>query len=307
MSEKPFKKEGPQKVVAADGHVYHKSATANATEAPTNEATTKNAVGAKAATLSPDDLDFVTLVNYHYGLDGALPSAEFLASNYDWSQEEIAGLYDNPLIVSALEERGVIVAPKQLEAVGVPFDKPKRVLPLTPLQLVAANTMLDLADSRSERKKLQDLGITTRQYQAWLRDPDFSRYLRERTESMIGDVQHEAMLSLIDSVRAGNMKAIQYYHELTGRFVPTSGRETGNGTTHDLQQIVVRIIEIIIDEVEDPAVAGRISDRLRGLVIGNQVAGVIPTEAIVAPEIAVAREQTPEVQELMNRGVGYDS
>lgn len=311
MSDKPFNskpfKSGPQKVTAADGHVYHKSSTANATEAPTNEATTKNALGAKSATLTADDLDFITLVNYHYGLDGFLPSEDFLVKNYDWTREEIAALYANPLIIAALEERGVIIAPKQLDAVGLPFDKPKRILPLTPLQLVVANTMLDLTDTRSERKKLQDLGVTSRQWQAWLRDADFSRYLRERTEAMVGDVQHEAMLSLIDRVRGGDMKAIQYYHELTGRFVP-QGSSSANGAApqHDLKQMVVRIIEIIIDEVDDPAVAGRISDRLRGLVIGNQVANSLE-EPVIVPEIAQAREQTPEVQALMQKGLGYDT
>lgn len=297
----------PGKVTAADGHVYHKSATANASVAPTNEATLKNANKSKG--LTPDELDFVTIVHYCYGLTGELPGPEVLRKDYFYSTTQIEDLFERPQIIQALEERGIIVSPKSLEPVGLPFKADpqvsKHVPKLTPLQLIVANTMLDLTDTRSDRKKLQDLGVTSSKYQSWLRDPDFSGYLRERTEGMIGDVQHEAMLSLIDKVRAGDMKAISYYHELTGRFVSNAGGQ-GAGSTHDLQQIIIRIIEIIVDEVDDPQVAAKISERLKGLVMGNAVAGTL-TEAIVPPPIAAARPMSAEVQNLMDRGAGYNS
>ena len=138
-----------------------------------------------------------------------------------------------------------------------------------------------------------------------MRDPDFNGYLRERAESMIGDVQHEAMLSLVDNIRAGRLDAIKYYHALTWRYVEQKGE--GGGSVGDLQAIIVRIIEIINDEVTDPDTAARIAGKLKGLVMGNQVAGVLPNPEVVVPETAEGREITPEVRKLMDKGLGYDS
>ncbi len=296
----------PGKVTAADGHVYHKSATANASTAPTNEATLKNADGGKG--LTPEQLDFVTIVHYEYGLQGGLPTSEFLQEEYKYKANDVAEFYTNLAVKKALIERGVEFHERVVENIGLPGFKPsgKPNPRLTAIQLVAANALLDLTDNRSEKKKLQDLGISSKQYQSWLRDPVFSDYLRARAESLIGDVQHEAMLSLVDSVRAGRLDAIKYYHEITGRYVQQSAN-SGGGQVGDLQTIIIRIIEIIDEEVTDPKVTSAIAGRLKALVQGGQLAGVLPVpDVIEQPEIAQARALTPEVEELTKRGLGYN-
>jgi hypothetical protein len=140
----------------------------------------------------------------------------------------------------------------------------------------------------------------------WLKDPNFKGYLTARAEAMLGDVQYEALLSLIDKVLGGDLKAIQYYHEITGRYIPATVQTTSSNAT-DMQNMIVRIIEIIVDEVTDPAEALRIADRLKALVMGNQVAGLLPVGTVIEqPEIAESREMTPEVVELMAKGAGYN-
>lgn len=294
--------EGPKKVVAADGHEYHKSATANASVAPTNAATLANAD--KSAGLTKEQLEFVTLVHYEYGLKGTYEPKE-IQKEYGYTEEEFRALIETSSVFAALVERGV---PRRLiegiNEIGeqTPVGKQAK---LTPIQLIVANTMLDLADTRSTKKKLQDLGQNTATYQMWLRDPNFSDYLKQRAEALLGDISHEAHLALVDKVMAGDLKAIEYYNAMTGRFVRETSSNQGTSSSHDLQAMIIRIIEIIVDEVDDPQTALRISDRLKGLVTGAQIAGVLPAP-IEQPEIMV-RTITPEVQELMNRGVGYDS
>lgn len=292
--------EGPQKITAKDGHEYHKSATANATVAPTNEHTLANA--AKTKGLKPEEQEFVTLIHYEFGLTGKIEVSR-IAGEYGYSKEEFSNLFKREAVQRALTERGIPRRLLQINEEGSPVGNQAKQAKLTPVQLIVANTMLDLADTRSTKKKLQDLGCTTATYQMWLRDEHFSSYLRERAESLVGDIQHEAMLALVDRVSSGDLKAIQYYHELTGRYVQQSSSNQSS-SSHDLQSMIVRIIEIIIDEVDDPQTALRISDRLKGLVTGAQVAGILPS--IETPEV-VTREVTPEIQELMNRGVGYDA
>lgn len=287
----------PKKKTAADGHEYHVSATANATVAPTNEATLALAV--PGSQLGQKALEFITCIHYEWTLKGELDHAE-VAKSYGYTKEEYEAYLGDSGVVSALIDRGI--NPRHLVTKHDVEIRSK----LTPIQLMVANAMLDLVDTRSQKKKLQDHGINSATYQMWLRDPEFSDYLRQRAESLIGDNQHEAMIALMDKVSGGDLKAIQYYHELTGRYVQQASTPVGTNN-QDLHNIVVRMVEIIIDEVDDQDTAARIADRIKGLVIGNQVAHALtgPTEVIV-PEIAQGREMTPEIQALMNKGAGFN-
>jgi hypothetical protein len=178
---------------------------------------------------------------------------------------------------------------------------------LSPLQLIAVNTMLDLIDQRSEKKKLQDLAISSVTWQTWLKDPVFSKYLHERAEAMLGDHQHEAQLALLDKIRMGDINAIKYYNEMTGRYVPQTNTGTGTTQLTDFKQLLIRILEVINDEVEDSEVAFRIADRFRGLIgiqaMANQMLPSTP-DTIEMPEIAKARELSPRLKELIEKGAG---
>lgn len=285
--------------VAADGHVYHKSSTANATTAPTNEATKENADKTKGLTKS--EAEFVTIIDYEWNLKGNL-EPDSLKSEYGFSDEEWSALSGNSTVHQALQERGINVksiAPDSEIVKAAGRSK------LTPIQLIVANSMLNLVDTRPPKKKLQDAGVSPYQYQSWLKDAEFINYMKERSEGLLTDVSHEVMLSLVDKAMSGDMKAISYYHELTGRFVQASTASSGTGTQHDLSSMIVRIIEIIVDEVDDPNVAGRIADRLKGLVMGHQVAAAA-VEPIIQPEIAEARVLSAKGQTMLAKGVGVN-
>lgn len=287
--------------VAADGHTYHKSATANATEAPTNEATKANA--AKTQGLTSAEAEFVTIIDYEWNLKGNI-NPDGICDEYGYEKAVFDKLAASPSVHAALLERGVnvkAIAPDSEIAKALGRSK------LTPIQLIVANSMLNLIDTRPPKKKLTDAGVTPYQYQAWMKDPDFRNYMHERSEGLLEDVSHEVMLSLIDKAMSGDMKAVSYYHEITGRFISQSGTNAGQGSSHDLQNMIVRIIEIIVDEVDDFDTATRISERLKGLVMGHQlVSAAVGAEPIIQPEIAKAREITPKVKEMMDRGVGVN-
>lgn len=286
------------KVTAADGHVYDKSSSANATTAPTNQATIDKAQGKN---VDPKVLDFVTVIDYEWNLNGNI-SPVGIQKEYGYTKAEYTKLCNDPVAIAFLNERGI--QPKFYYEPTGDYKLPVSHSKLTPVQLLAANSMLDLTDNKTNKKKLQDLGVTTKQYNAWMRDPEFRGYIQQRAENLLGDNQHEALLALLDKVNSGDTKAIELYLEMTGRYTRASATAQSGP---DLQNIIVRIVEIIIDEVDDPQTAFRISERLKGLVAGASVAGLLPeTQPIVQPEIAVPREQTDEVKELMSKGVGYD-
>ncbi len=72
----------------------------------------------------------------------------------------------------------------------------------------------------------------------------------------------------------------------------------------------MQLVEIITEEVTDPQIAARIADRIKGLITTRTIAGALtgedPAENIVIPSVAKAREMTPELQALMDGGVGNE-
>jgi hypothetical protein len=193
-------------------------------------------------------------------------------------------------LLDALAERGITAKIDLADA------EQWRHATLTPEQLLVANTMLDLIDTRNDRKKLNDLGVSSAKYNAWLRQPEFRAYLQGRAESLLGASQHEALLALVDRVRSGDSKAIELYWEYTGKFIRnnSSGNSIQGISSETVTGLVQSIIEIIVEEVEDPVLGARISD------------GMTP-ERIIVPEIAPDRVITPEIEALMQQGVGSDT
>jgi hypothetical protein len=133
---------------------------------------------------------------------------------------------------------------------------------LTEEQLTAANTMLDLRDNRSQKKKLADLGVPTQKWEAWLRDPGFSNYLRARAEGILGDNQHEAATALLDRVRSGDTNAIKFYYEITGRHVQNRNDSV------NVPALLMRVMEIIQKHVDDAEKMSAIADEFLTLASG---------------------------------------
>lgn len=304
------------------------SKSANATEAPTSGATAENLEKRLTnATLTAEEMDFVQLVDQVYSIEGRVLTIEDAINLYQFDHNEYVKLIRSDLVRAALDERGITVRASvyaNLELVDEPdtvvipeavgadatnhetLNQPEwREKALSPLQLIAVNTMLDLIDQRSEKKKLQDLGVSTSQWQRWLKDTTFNSYLRERAEAMLGDHRHDANLALLDKIRMGDLKAIEYYNEMMGIYVRQTQSNTGSTSLTDFKQMLIRIMEIITDEVHDPQVAEAISERLRALITMNGIANqLVEPEVIVQPQIAKARELTPQLQELMEHGAG---
>lgn len=285
------------------------------TEAPTSAATTAANDHSKTG-LTSEELQFVTFMSQYYNIHGKVMTSEIAITDYYFELEEFNELIDNEKVQSALKERGVIQRQRPTDT--QPTSKPSpldmatkadswKTKTLLPEQLVVANVMLDLVDQRSYKKKLQDLGIPTTTYAAWLKDPVFYQYLQQRSEEMLKEYGHEAHLALLAKVQMGDMTAIKYMNELTGRYKEQAAALNQNGNTGiDFQSMIIRIIEIINDEVNDPDVAIAISERLKGLISATTMANQLTSAEIIQPKVMQARELTPSMAKLMESGQGYE-
>ena len=152
-------------------------------------------------------------------------------------------------------------------------------------QAVAANIMLDLTDNRSRKKKLMDLGVSTAKWEGWLRDPVFQSYIRTRAENLLGDNIHESHLALLDRVKSGDINAIKYFNEITGRYVPNATDKA------DVNAVLMMVLEVIQRHVKDPAALSNIGDEL--VSIGKMAS---PTSMQRGP-VGIARRPLVEITE----------
>ncbi len=249
--------------------------------------------------MTPEKLQFVTFMVQQYHLSGSLITAEKAYSEYGLPVGTYNRYIGDEDVKAAFLEHGIITRDEANEWAN---------LSLTQEQLIVANTLLDLTDTRSTKKKLQDLGSSTTQYQAWLKDPVFQKYIHTRANQLIGENVHEIDLALMDKVRSGDLKAIAYVNEMTGRFVQQNSTNSG-GAQFDIQATIIAILEIIDDEVHDSATAVRISDRLRKLISARTMASQLMTgeeEPIEVPAIMPNRELPDDLKELAAKGAGYE-
>jgi hypothetical protein len=163
---------------------------------------------------------------------------------------------------------------QNFEARGIPTIHANE---LSSEQLTVINVIMNLADSRSERKKLSDMGISARQWEGWKRDPVVMEYMRERSEQILGGAIPEAHLALVDKVRAGDMTALKFYYEMTGRY-------TGQTNGMDPKALLTKVFDIIAKHVTDPAVLSGIATDFQ-LLAGVDRVGTISSEPPVAGQV----------------------
>lgn len=215
--------------------------------------------------LSPLELEFLNFLEQYWFEAGAIPTAE-RCSELGLDSEFVTACFRKAEFRHALLERGVSLRGLPETVLYGEDGKPKnppvaewRKMMLSEEQLAVANTLLDGTDTRSEKKKLTDLGVSTAKYQSWLRDPAFQHYIRQRSEGALQDNQHVAHMALIDRVKSGDTNAIKYYNELTGRFVPAIAKNTGGA---DIGTILIQVLEVIQKFVQDQTIQSLMADEL---------------------------------------------
>jgi len=224
--------------------------------------------------LTTDQRDFVNFIEHwwfsHDDINQKMPTNETLRDALNWEGSKVAKFLKDPDVDKALENRGITLADVTL---------------LLPEQLAVANTILDFSDNRSQKKKLEELGVTTQRYQGWLKQERFQRYMRQRAEALLGETQHEAHTSLLRNVQRGDLNSIKLYYEMTGRW---SSKTAGD---LNVEFILIKVVEAVQKYVKDPVAIQHIAHELSGLVGSNQPASNVPAPAPITAEIIDKPEQ----------------
>lgn len=196
-----------------------------------------------------------------------LPTPDELCSQFNLSAKALNKILADEDVVKSFEGRGMPVVQGR---------------DLTPKQVTAINTILNLADQRSRRKKLQDMGISETIWNGWQQNPSFAMYFADRAEKILGDSIPEAHLALVDNVMHGDISSIKLLYEITGRF--KSG-ESGA----DPRVIINKVFEIIAKHIQDSDVLDAIANDLALLVALDRPSSITPVAApqVVRGEIGI--------------------
>jgi len=133
---------------------------------------------------------------------------------------------------------------------------------LTPEQLLAINTVLDFSDTRTRQKKLASVGLSTTKFNSWLKQPAFNQYLQKRAEAMLGDSLHEGHTALLRSVQQGDLNAVKFLFEVTGRYNPRQD-------SINIESFLIRVLEILQRRITDGNLLSAIANDL--LSLGSDV------------------------------------
>jgi len=216
-----------------------------------------------AVEFTTEQIDFIVAIEQCWWSDAALPTDEKISDLTGLGLPKIAQFWKNQNVRGALVHRGIDLTPRTS---GL----------LTIQQLDLANVLLNFADKRSLREKLNSLGITVQQYNAWMRKPAFRDYIAKRAEETFKGADSEAYNALVELVRDGDIKAIQLFFEMRGIYNPRVQVDVVN-----VQGVLVQVVEIISKHVKDPQILQAIATDFEALGIGKEQSKV--ADPIVLP------------------------
>lgn len=207
--------------------------------------------------LSDAEIDIVLYIERHHATNGEAPTNKQLMERFRGiNQKWLDDFGANPLVLKSMGARGII------------FPAAGDVL--TQRQMAAVAAMLAYTDRRSDGKKLQDIGVTSREWAGWLQDEYFANYVNSRTERLLRNTTFEAHLGTIKGIRNGNTASIKLHHEMTGRYNPDQENAV------NLRMLLGSFIEVIQRYVSDPIVLHKIARDLTTIATNeapNQIQG----------------------------------
>lgn len=182
--------------------------------------------------LTPDEWTVTNAVEQLYYLDHKIPDAERVAELAGVSVNYVKKCFQDPVVVDCLSGRGINL--------GASPDL------LSLEQLTAMAVFFDTKDGRSLKKKLNDIGVTTVQWDAWKKDPVFAAHLRQRAEDSLSSNIAETEVALMDSAHRGDISAIKLHLELAGRW---SSKTVGE---LNVEFLLMKILEAAQKTIKDP-------------------------------------------------------
>lgn len=189
---------------------------------------------------------------------GVMPTPETLCEIFDITPKALKVLLDDDEVKKSFAARGMPIVEGRS---------------LTPEQITVINTMLNLSDTRSERKKLADMGVSASVWNGWRKNPAVREYMVKVTENLLKESLPDAHLALVDNVRRGDLGSLKFLYEVTGHY-------TGSEKQIDIRMILERVFEIIATHVTDAGTLQEIARDMKLLVALDEPDKVVHSQQL---------------------------
>lgn len=170
---------------------------------------------------------------------------------------------------------------KALKDRGIPYQNNMRD-ELTPTQVAAAVTVMNMVDDRPIADKLDQLGINPSQYYAWLQDPQFKSMVDNLADKNLANIRPAAIAEFTKKINQGDWNAIKYWMETTG--------ELTKDETPQSEILIRMIIEVIQEHVKDPEVIMKIAMGIKAATQNRTIEVVNHAEIEAGPVIDIELE-----------------
>lgn len=144
-----------------------------------------------------------------------------------------------------------------LEARGVPTDEDGL---LSEKMIAALRVVSDPTLGTSERTRIKQLGIGWQEYRGWMDYEPFRRKYRQLMSKALDEAVDRGDAKLAELIDSGNLKAIEYANEKTGRFV------RGQQEVQNFQQMLVLVLSALKRNVTDPVLLEKIAGELEQVI-----------------------------------------
>ncbi len=138
----------------------------------------------------------------------------------------------------------------------------------------------------------KQMKISLSELDGWMRDKHFASAFSAKSEDNLKKYLPIADQVLGQMVQSGDMKAITFLNQLTGRFDPNARANL------DVPALLMQVQDIILRHVRDPITKRNIARELVALATGNSPVSVIPepvSDDILVSETVI--DVTPKIKE----------
>ena len=156
---------------------------------------------------------------------------------------------------ATLEKRGIPHYEINFRNAKLEFD---------PTFIAAVNTLADFTDKRPIGAKLKQIGVSTKQWNGWLKSKKNYDYWHNVVDGLMNrEVFEEGRLALAQNVARGDLASFKYFNELTDKFVASKEFDP-----RIIGVLMSGVLDIIMRHVEG-TVASQIAEEIQAMGISS--------------------------------------
>lgn len=205
---------------------------------------------------------FITVTQQLIAERGKFPTFGEYYTYLRLTKEDVMSLLSDTDTQDLLRMRGIVLPEESV------FD---------PRSIAAIFAYINPYDTRSLKRKLEDLGIELGEWNGWMRNPAFRGYLMNRTRELFTeDTLAAAQMKIAEGVAKGDVRHLKLYFE-----VQKQEAERVN-QIQDTGMFLTRVIEVIQKHVRSPELIKAIAKDFEA-IIENRSPVQIPGDYEEAP------------------------